>query len=95
VDRYLQCATLDGIDRVRLFRLAWDASASAFAGRQEVYEFFFFGDPVRMAQALVAGYNRAPLMERVRAFLYSDGPIAGTTPGTVAHDAEAGRVVRR
>ena len=94
VERYLQCATLDGIERVRLFRLAWDASASAFAGRQEVYEFFFFGDPVRMAQALVAGYNRAPLMERVRAFLQTDGPIAGTTPGTVPRDAEAGRVVR-
>jgi 4-hydroxyphenylacetate 3-monooxygenase len=76
VDRFLQCATLDGIDRVRLFRLAWDASASAFAGRQEVYEFFFFGDPVRMAQAEVAGYDRQPVIERVRAFLYSDGPVA-------------------
>ncbi len=83
MDRFLQCATLDGIDRVRLFRLAWDASASAFAGRQEVYEFFFFGDPVRMAQAEVAGYDRRPAMERVRDFLYSDAPVA-TPPGRTA-----------
>jgi 4-hydroxyphenylacetate 3-monooxygenase len=76
VDRYLQSATQDGIDRVRLFRLAWDAAASAFAGRQEVYEFFFFGDPVRMSQALVGAYDRAEVTARVRAFLESDHPLA-------------------
>ena len=31
---YLQSATLIGPERVRLFRLAWDASISSFAGRQ-------------------------------------------------------------
>jgi 4-hydroxyphenylacetate 3-monooxygenase len=76
VDRYLQSATQDGVDRVRLFRLAWDAAASAFAGRQEVYEFFFFGDPVRMSQALVGAYDRAEVTARVRAFLESDHPLA-------------------
>ena len=76
VDRYLQSATLDGIDRVRLFRLAWDAAASAFAGRQEVYEFFFFGDPVRLAQMLVGSYDRTELTARVEAFLRTDGPLA-------------------
>lgn len=69
IDRYLACATLDGIDRLRLFRLAWDASLSAFAGRQVAYEYFFFGDPVRMAGALVNSYNRAPYVERVKKFL--------------------------
>jgi aromatic ring hydroxylase len=37
--------------RIPLFRLAWDASISAFAGRQVLYEQFFFGDPDRMAGA--------------------------------------------
>lgn len=82
VDRFLQSATLDGIDRVKLFRLAWDASASAFASRQEVYEFFFFGDPVRMAQVMVGGYDRSPLKARVRAFLDEPGPIARPTDET-------------
>jgi 4-hydroxyphenylacetate 3-monooxygenase len=72
VERYLQSATLDGIERLRLFRLAWDACLSSFAGRQTLYEHFFFGDPVRMAGALVAGYDREPYKERVRAFLHRD-----------------------
>jgi 4-hydroxyphenylacetate 3-monooxygenase len=69
VEAYLQSATLDGPERVRLFRLAWDISISAFAGRQELYEYYFFGDPVRMAGALVRGYDREPYKARVREFL--------------------------
>jgi 4-hydroxyphenylacetate 3-monooxygenase len=40
-----------------LFRLAWDVAVSAFAGRQVLYERFFFGDPVRMAGSLVASHD--------------------------------------
>ncbi len=69
VERYLQSATLDGIDRLRLFRLAWDTCISTFAGRQSLYEYFFFGDPVRMAGALVGSYDREPFKQRVREFL--------------------------
>jgi 4-hydroxyphenylacetate 3-monooxygenase len=69
IERYLQAATLGGRERVRLFRLAWDMSMSAFAGRQTLYEYFFFGDPVRMAGALLRGYDREPYLERVREFL--------------------------
>jgi 4-hydroxyphenylacetate 3-monooxygenase len=72
VERYLQSATLDGAERLRLFRLAWDTCLSAFAGRQALYEYFFFGDPVRMAGALVASYDREPHKERVREFLRRD-----------------------
>jgi 4-hydroxyphenylacetate 3-monooxygenase len=76
IDRYLQSATLDGGERVRLFRLAWDMSMSAFAGRQTLYEYFFFGDPVRMAGALVRGYDRTPYTTHVREFL-EQAPEAG------------------
>ena len=69
IERYLQSASLAGSDRVQLFRLAWDASMSAFAGRQTLYEYFFFGDPVRMAAALVRGYDRTAAIEHVRSFL--------------------------
>src|SRR3954451_12286369 len=69
VERYLQSATLTGTERVRLFRLAWDASVSAFAGRQTLYEHFFFGDPVRMAGALLKATDREPFKERVNAFI--------------------------
>jgi len=34
-----------------------------------LYERFFFGDPVKMASALVDNTNLKPLAERVNAFL--------------------------
>jgi len=69
LDRYLPGADLGARDRVALYRLAWDAACSAFAGRQMLYERFFFGDPVKMASALVDNTNLKPLVERVNAFL--------------------------
>jgi 4-hydroxyphenylacetate 3-monooxygenase len=72
ISAYLQSATLSGPDRVRLFRLAWDASTSAFAGRQNLYEHYFFGDPVRMAGALLKATDREPYKARVRDFLARD-----------------------
>jgi 4-hydroxyphenylacetate 3-monooxygenase len=72
IDAYLQAATLTGGERVRLFRLVWDACASAFAGRQALYEYYFFGDPVRMATAYQASYDTTPYADRVRSFLKRD-----------------------
>jgi 4-hydroxyphenylacetate 3-monooxygenase len=57
VRRYYQAARADAFERIPLFRLAWDAAVSAFAGRQVLYERFFFGDPVRMAGSLVAAHD--------------------------------------
>ena len=72
IETYLQSATLGGKERVRLFRLVWDTCISAFAGRQALYEYYFFGDPVRTAMAYVASYDREPYMAAVRAFLDRD-----------------------
>jgi 4-hydroxyphenylacetate 3-monooxygenase len=69
IETYLQSATLSGPERVRLFRLAWDTCISAFSGRQALYEYYFFGDPVRMAGAYVASYDREPYKARVQEFL--------------------------
>jgi 4-hydroxyphenylacetate 3-monooxygenase len=57
IRRYYQAARADAFERIPLFRLAWDAAVSAFAGRQVLYERFFFGDPVRMAGSLVAAHD--------------------------------------
>jgi len=72
VHKYCQAARADSLERVRLFRLAWDVACSSFGARQVLYERFFFGDPVRMAGALYAGYDKAPYMERIRQFLDRD-----------------------
>ncbi|MHB1505827.1 MAG: 4-hydroxyphenylacetate 3-hydroxylase C-terminal domain-containing protein, partial [Sulfobacillus sp.] len=49
---------VDARERLGIFHLAWDLSSSSFGSRQMLYERFFFGDPVRMAGALVQGYDR-------------------------------------
>lgn len=71
IKQYYQAARAEAFDRIPLFRLAWDASLSAFASRQVLYERFFFGDPVRMAGALVAGHQGQikEQAERVREFV--------------------------
>jgi len=53
-------------------RLAWDIAISTFGSRQALYEYYFFGDPVRMAGALISGYGREPYMTHVREFLARD-----------------------
>jgi 4-hydroxyphenylacetate 3-monooxygenase len=69
IETYLQAAALGGAERVKLFRLVWDTCISAFSGRQALYEYYFFGDPVRMAGAYVSSYDREPCKAAVRAFL--------------------------
>ena len=69
IERYLQGKSLTGPERVKLFKLAYDASISGFSSRQALYEYYFFGDPVRMAGALVKGYDTEPVQQRIRDFL--------------------------
>ncbi len=73
LDTYLQAANATAEQRARLFKLAMDAAVSGFAGRETLYEYFFFGDPVRMAGAQVGSYDREPARARVRALLAEAG----------------------
>jgi 4-hydroxyphenylacetate 3-monooxygenase len=83
IKRYYQAARAEAFDRIPLFRMAWDASMSAFASRQVLYERFFFGDPVRMAGALVASHKSEiqEQAERVRAFVREGRDEAFAAPG--------------
>jgi 4-hydroxyphenylacetate 3-monooxygenase len=69
LERYFGQADAAAPERVALYRLAWDVACSSFAGRQVLYERFFFGDPVRMASALVDNTDLKPLVGRVKGFL--------------------------
>ena len=69
IKKYYQSARLEALDRIPLFRLAWDTALSAFGARQVLYERFFFGDPVRMAGVLFNKHDRSQYMEKVREFL--------------------------
>ena len=70
VDRYYQAKLADAEERIRLFKLAWDVAGSSFGGRQDLYERFFFGDPVRMASAYYGWYDKEPYKQRVKELLH-------------------------
>lgn len=72
VDQYLATDTTNARDRAKLFHLAWDASCSAFSGRQVLYERMFGGNPVRNALALYTNYDKEPFKQKVREFLDLD-----------------------
>jgi 4-hydroxyphenylacetate 3-monooxygenase len=78
IGKYLGSAGGSADDRVRLFRLAWDMTLSGFGGRQSLYERFFFGDPVRMRQALYTVYDRSAYVERVRRFVAASDEVLPT-----------------
>ncbi|WP_416150028.1 4-hydroxyphenylacetate 3-monooxygenase, oxygenase component [Salipaludibacillus sp. HK11] len=69
LNKHLRSAKQGGYERVKLFRLAWDLSMSAFGSRQKLYERFFFGDPVRLANDLYTGYERGSSVNLVKNFL--------------------------
>ncbi|MDR7001840.1 4-hydroxyphenylacetate 3-monooxygenase, oxygenase component [Neobacillus niacini] len=69
LNQYLQAANADALDRVRLFRLAWDCSMSSFGTRQSLYERYFFGDPVKMTSNIYQTYPREQSIGFVKEFL--------------------------
>jgi 4-hydroxyphenylacetate 3-monooxygenase len=69
IKRFYQAARAEANERIPIFRLAWDTALSAFASRQVLYERFFFGDPVRMAGALLKAHDMTPYMDQIRSFL--------------------------
>ncbi len=70
--QYMATDSTSARDRARLFHLAWDASCSAFSGRQVLYERMFGGNPVRNSLALYNNYDKEPYKQRVRDFLELD-----------------------
>jgi 4-hydroxyphenylacetate 3-monooxygenase len=69
IHRGLQGKNLEGFERVQLFRLAWDMTLSAFGSRQTHYEYYFFGDPIRMGMTYFDGYDKEPFKQYIQDFL--------------------------
>jgi aromatic ring hydroxylase len=75
IERYFRGANgVDAEQRVRLLKLAWDATGSAFGQRQMQYERYHSGDPVRLAAAQYAGYDTDPLLRTVQRALHPEQP---------------------
>ncbi|MEE3000656.1 MAG: 4-hydroxyphenylacetate 3-hydroxylase C-terminal domain-containing protein, partial [Pseudomonadota bacterium] len=65
VEKYFQVANADSPKRIKLMRLAYDATLSSFAGRQRLYEQYYTGDPMRVQAALFKSYDTDSHIERV------------------------------
>ncbi|EKX62067.1 4-hydroxyphenylacetate 3-monooxygenase [Streptomyces ipomoeae] len=87
IERYFRGAHgVSAEQRVRLLKLAWDATGSAFGQRQMQYERYHSGDPVRLAAAQYTGYDTAPLLRTVQRAMHPAGRqeadgASGADPG--------------
>jgi anthranilate 3-monooxygenase (FAD) / 4-hydroxyphenylacetate 3-monooxygenase len=78
-------------ERVRLFKLAWDVTGSAFAQRMTQYVTFYSGDPVRLTAAFYTRYDKDPLFDIVDRAL----GLTGETDIAVSPDEPGAPVARR
>ena len=71
IERYYRGAGVDAARRIRICKLAWDATGTQFGQRMLQYERYYAGDPVRVGAAYYLGYDVAPLLEQVERALRS------------------------
>ncbi len=74
-------------ERIRIFKLAWDVTGTAFAQRVQQYVTYYSGDPIRLTAAFYLGYQKQPLFDIVDRALGKVGdldiPVSPTTPGAI------------
>lgn len=70
---YYQGANASSLDRVRLFKLAWDLTGEAFGARLVQYERYYAGDPVRNLAGNYLAYDDREMKDLVAAALALSG----------------------
>ena len=65
IRRYYRGAGRDAEAKIRLSKLAWDATGTQFGQRQLQYERYYAGDPVRMGASIYLMQDHAPLLATV------------------------------
>lgn len=86
MERYVSSPGLSSIDRVKLFKLAWDAIGSEFAGRHQQYELFYSGAPFVVKGYAFRNFDYDGPLASVEEFLASYGvtELAAITEGVTA-----------
>jgi 4-hydroxyphenylacetate 3-monooxygenase len=73
MERYFQSPGVSTEERVKLFKLAWDAIGSEFAGRHHQYEMFYAGAPFVAKGYAYRNYGYDEALELVDDFLSTYG----------------------
>lgn len=71
IDRYVQSPGVAAVERIKLFKLVWDAVGSEFAGRHHQYEMFYAGAPFVVKGYAFRNYGFEEPLADVDAFLAS------------------------
>ena len=66
IARYYHGAGVEAEERIRLFKLAWDATGTQFGQRMLQYERYYAGDPVRLAASYYNDSDIGPLLDMVK-----------------------------
>ena len=66
IARYYKGAGVEAEERIRLYKLAWDATGTQFGQRMLQYERYYAGDPVRIAASYYNDSNVGPLLDMVK-----------------------------
>jgi 4-hydroxyphenylacetate 3-monooxygenase len=78
MDRYIQSPGHSSVERIKLFKLAWDVIGSEFAGRHHQYEMFYAGAPFVAKGYAYRNYGYEEALDSVESFLASyDLPDSG------------------
>lgn len=59
IARYYRGAEMSAVDRIRLYKLAWDLCGDAFGQRAVQYERYYAGDPVRILAMNYLAYDKS------------------------------------
>jgi len=73
IKRYVRSPGVSSEERVKLFKLAWDAVGSEFAGRHHQYELFYAGAPYVAKGYSYRNYGYEEAVELVESFLRDYG----------------------
>ena len=77
LDKYMRGKDVTVEYKSRLYRLAHDLSASSFAMRQEIYEYWHGGDPNRNRVNLYRGHDQSEIMDRIKDMIAKPLPYTG------------------
>ena len=71
IRRYYRGADGDAAAKIRLSKLAWDATGTQFGQRQLQYERYYAGDPVRMGASIYTMQDHTALLATVERALHT------------------------
>jgi 4-hydroxyphenylacetate 3-monooxygenase oxygenase component len=75
IARYYRGSDVEAAERIRLFKLAWDATGTQFGQRQLQYERYYAGDPVRVGATQYLNADVSSLLGRIGRALGDEPPV--------------------